>query len=160
MDFSFSMPTFLVVLGLVLLTLEVAVFGFGTLFLVFIAGGCVVTAALMSIGVLEHSYLVAAASTGIFSLLCGLVLWKPLRKMQASHQSPNDQPNVFSDVRFTLADDISEEKSSKHQYSGIEWNVVPGKGVGPIEAGTEVEVVKTAVGKLHVQPVVKGDSSE
>lgn len=153
MDVIVSMPTFLIIVSLILLTLEVAVFGFGTLFLVFIASGCAITAALIYMGVLEDSYLAAAASTGVFSLLSAVALWKPLRNMQASHQSPNDQPNVFSGVRFTLANSISSDKSSKHRYSGIEWNVVPGDGTESIEAGTEVEVVKTSVGKLHVKPV-------
>ncbi len=159
MDFIVSMPTFLIIVSLILLTLEVAVFGFGTLFLVFIASGCALTAALMYIGIIEDSYLAAAASTGLLSLLSGVALWKPLRKMQASHQSPDDQPNVFSGVRFTLADTISSDNFSKHRYSGIEWNVVPGDGVSTIEAGTEVEVVKTSVGKLHVIPVAAPQQS-
>lgn len=153
MEFITSMPTLLMIVSLILLTLEVAVFGFGTLFLVFIACGCALTAGLMYFGVIGQSYLSAAAATGILSLLSGLALWQPLRKMQANQQSPDDQPNVFSDVRFTLASDISNEQSSKHQYSGIEWSVVPGDGVTAISAGTEVAVVKTSVGKLHVKPL-------
>jgi hypothetical protein len=46
-----SLATILAVLGVILGILEIAVFGFGTVFLLFVAIGCLLTAFLMFLGV-------------------------------------------------------------------------------------------------------------
>lgn len=149
-----SLATSLAVLGVILGILEIAVFGFATVFLLFIAIGCLLTAFLMFLGVLDQTFLAAAISVALISSVSAALLWKPLKRLQSSQQNPSDQPNAFAGLRFTLVDDLPPGGSFTHKYSGIEWKVA--KSVEDNELwskGVEVEVVKTNVGKMWVKRI-------
>ncbi|VUD52929.1 hypothetical protein TDB9533_01732 [Thalassocella blandensis] len=148
-----SMPTLLAVTGLALAAIEIAVFGFGTIFLIFLSIGFLVSSLLMFFGVIPESIFAAAGSVGISSLIAAVVLWKPMRDLQANHQSPQDQPNVFKGLTFHIGEELAKGNTISHKYSGIEWKLILEGEQEVLAAGTEVEVVKTAVGKMHVKPV-------
>lgn len=150
MDAIVSLPTLLAILGLALAAMEIAIFGFGTVFLLFFSIGLLTTSGLMFVGVLPETWISAAASVGVVSLIAALLLWKPLRAMQADHQSPDDQPNVFSGLSFRLSETLTHNSQVKHRYSGIDWLLVLEDEKAELPVGTEVEVVKTGVGKMHV----------
>ena len=146
-----SLASLLAIIGVSLGILEIAILGFGTVFLLFIAIGCLVTAVLMFFGALPDTYLVAAIAVAIISSVAALLLWKPLKKMQDKQQNPDDQPNVFSGLKFRLDADLAPNTSFTHRYSGIDWRVnKEDEDSETWPAGTEVEVVKTAVGKMWV----------
>lgn len=147
-----SLPTFLAIAGLVLAAVEIAIFGLGTIFLIFISIGLLLTSGLMFVGVLPETFLVAAASVGVCSLLSMAVLWKPLRALQSNQQSHDDQPNVFSGLTFNLEQELTKGATVKHKYSGVEWKLVLEGDQEVLPAGTEVEVIKSSVGKMHVKP--------
>lgn len=153
MESLMTLPTFLAIISLLLIIVEIAIFGFGTLFLLFLALGCMFTAGLMYLGLLDQTMLNAAVSTGLLSLAAGALLWRPIKKLQTSTQSLDNQPNVFAGVSFTLASDLVKGQDSFHRYSGIDWKLVLDDGWENLPAGTEVEVCKTAVGKLYVRPL-------
>ncbi len=149
--FLSDLPTWLALIALVLVITEVAVFGFGTLFLIYAAIGCIVTAVLMYIKVLPEAIHVAVMSVAIFSLVSAALLWKCLKQLQRAQRSPADQPNVFKGLKFRLAQDLQAENSVVHRYSGIEWQIFLAAGEPPLAAGTEVEVIKTEVGRMIVK---------
>ena len=154
-DLAISYPTWLTIVGVSLVILEFVVFGFGTLFLLFIALGCFFTALILYVGLLEPALLPVSISVGIFSLLATAVLWKPMRTFQNTQQSPEIQPNAFAGVKFRLSADLAVNTGATdvvmQRYSGIEWEVeLFDKSDELIAAGTEVEVKRASVGKLYV----------
>ncbi|WP_188151186.1 NfeD family protein [Teredinibacter waterburyi] len=154
-DLVISYPTWLTIVGVSLVILEFVVFGFSTLFLLFIALGCFVTALILYVGILEPALLPISISVGIFSLLATALLWKPMRKFQNSQQSPEIQPNAFAGVKFRLSADLAANAGVTdvvtQRYSGIEWDLeLFDEHEELIVAGTEVEVKRAAVGKLYV----------
>ncbi len=150
-----SLPAFLAIVGLALAAIEIAVFGFGTIFLIFLSVGFIVTSVLMYFGLVPQTLVYAALSVGILSLLATFILWKPMRNLQSSHQSPDDQPNVFPGLTFQIQSELTKGQPIPHRYSGIEWNLILEGEQDRLPAGTEVEVVKTAVGKMHVRPLTQ-----
>jgi membrane protein implicated in regulation of membrane protease activity len=153
MEALISFPTALVVLGLVLLTVEIVILGFGTLFLVFIGLACFGTALLQAIGVLPESMLASFASVAIQSLLFAVALWKPIRAMQDKQQDVDSQPNSLEGLSFILSEDLAPGAHIVHRYSGVDWKVYLNAGISQaLTAGTEVEAVKTQVGKMYVEP--------
>lgn len=150
---AISLATVLAVIGVSLGILEIAVFGFGTVFLLFIAIGCLLSSLLLYTGLLAESLLTASLSVAVISASAALLLWKPLKKLQSNHQSPEQQPNAFAGLTLTLAADLRPGESVRQRYSGVEWQVFKADNDDQVLAkGSEVEVVKTGVGKMWVQP--------
>lgn len=141
-----NFATLLVVLGIALLVLEVGVFGFSLLILLFIGIACILSGILMAIGIVPQTMLVAFASVALFTLVLAFTLWKPLKKLQDSGGN-KDVKGDFIGHSFTLASPISATQTSLHRMSGVDWKV---KSAAPIAAGTEVEVVKVEVGEITV----------
>ena len=151
-------PVLLALIGILLLIVEFAVFGFSSLFLVFISSACFTTAILQKIGLLPQDLFVSSISVALFSALFGFLLWKPLRKMQDQQQPEQNQPNSINGLQFRLAGDIGPLSPGKHLYSGIEWVVELDEGLATtLPAGTSVVVSRSTVGKLFVRPA---DSEE
>lgn len=151
---NISLATVLAVIGVSLGILEIAVLGFGTVFLLFIAIGCLLSAFLMFAGLIEQTFLIAALSVAIISSASAVLLWKPLKRLQTNQQNPEQQPNAFSGLKFHLEHDMPPGGSFIHRYSGVEWKVSKMTEDNETWAkGSEVEVVKTGVGKMWVQRV-------
>lgn len=146
--FTENFHTLLIVLGFGLLALEVAVFGFSVFILFFVGLACIVTGALVGLGVLPGSVVAACAAVAFFSVVFAVTLWQPLKKMQNS-AAPHDVQNDFIGHSFVLAGDVSATQLSSHRHSGVDWKV---RAIAPIAAGTLVQVVKVEVGVLTVVP--------
>ena len=144
-----NMAEFLLVIGLLLLVLEVLVLGFSTFFLFFLGVGCIGT------GLLFFSTLIAVDSTNaligvaIISSISALLLWQPLKRMQ-NNVDTKPVTNDFIGHRFRLAQDLEQNGTVDHQYSGINWKV---SSDAPLKQGTDVEGVEVGVGKMKVQQV-------
>ena len=145
--YSDYIPQFLLVAGLVVLTIEVAVLGFSTFLLFFVGIGCLLTSALMYLGVLDSSMLTAAIAVGIISAISALALWQPLKRLQ-SQQETKPVKQDFIGHSFLLSTDIDQNTPGKYRYSGIEWDVY---GNTQLSKGTRVSVVALEVGKFFVE---------
>lgn len=146
-------PVILTVIGIVLIGVEIAVFGFGTMFLLFFALACFGTAILQFVGILPESLLFSLLSIAVMSAIFAGLLWKPIKKMQNTHQSKDEQPSSFTGLSFRLASNISASETSEHSYSGVVWQVLLSEELNTeIEAGTTVVVTKAGVGKFYVKP--------
>lgn len=144
--FTENFYTLMIVLGFGLLVLEVAVFGFSVFILFFIGLACIVTGALIGIGVLPASIVAACAGVAVLTVAFAVMLWKPLKKMQNSgitHEVKGD----FIGHSFVLAGAVSPKQFCSHRMSGVDWQV---RANTAITAGTLVEVVKVEVGELTV----------
>ncbi len=144
--YSQYMPQLLLVLGLVLLTVEVVVLGFSTFMLFFLGLGCVLTAGLMYINVLEHSFLTAVITVSIFTAISAALLWQPLKRLQGKTEHKPVQQD-FIGHEFVLTSDVSTTKAGSYRYSGIEWAVY---GTSDLIVGTRVKVETLEVGKFVV----------
>ncbi|NVJ61361.1 MAG: NfeD family protein [Gammaproteobacteria bacterium] len=154
MEALITLPNLLLVIGIVLITLEVVVFGFSTIFLVFIGLACFTSAILMWANVIDESFIHSASSIAVFTFAYALLLWRPLGKLQSEQQDPNNQPNTMKGMQFRLAETVSATQTGVYRYSGIDWKVELAPEVNvTLEAGTAVEVTKAEVGKLLVKPV-------
>jgi membrane protein implicated in regulation of membrane protease activity len=139
----------MLIAGLVLLGIEIAILGFSTFVLFFVGIAALLTSLLLFIGLLPDSPLVALLSTAILTAIAAALLWKPLKNMQTKSK-PQATTNDLVGHRFVLSDAISKEQPGSYQYSGIQWKLISEQ---PLEAGTEVEVVKTDVGVFFVSGI-------
>jgi len=146
--FTDNFYTLLIVLGFGLLVIEVAVFGFAVFILFFLGLACIVSGALIGIGVLPGSVVAACASVAFFTVVFAVTLWNPLKRMQNSgttHEVKGD----FIGHSFVLDAAVSPTLYSAHRLSGVDWKV---RAETPINAGTFVQVVRVEVGELTVAP--------
>lgn len=146
-----DLPTVLALIALALVIFEVVFFGFGTLFLIYAAIGCIVTSLAMYVGLLPPTIMTAVLSVALIAGISALSFWTSLKKLQQSKRPIEDQPNVFSGVKFRLLEDLGANECVRHRYSGIEWDVYLDSTEECLPAGTEVVVIKTAVGQLIVK---------
>ncbi|REG83164.1 NfeD family protein [Marinomonas pollencensis] len=140
--------SFLVV-GLILLVIEVAVLGFSTFVLFFVGLAAMVTGGLLFLTVLPDNGLGALFSTGVFTLVFALFLWRPLKQMQRN-VSPKKAQGDLVGHQFVLQEAVSPRLSPSYHYSGVRWNLISDT---LIEAGTRVEVIEAEVGAFHIKAV-------
>ena len=139
-----NLPQALLLIGLICLVIEVAVFGFSTFFLFFFGCSAIATAILLWIGILPASLMAAITSLAVVTAIFAAVMWQPLKKLQ----EPTKVTSDLIGVSFSLTEDISPAQPGRHKYSGIEWQVT---SQDAIDKGTMVEVVAVQVGVLTVK---------
>ena len=140
------MAQVLIVIGLVLMIIEVAIIGFATFVLFFVGIASVATGMLMMLNIVPETWAVAAAVTGVLTLLIAAVLWAPLKKLQ-TQQDDRRVNHDFNDHEFILDNDVDHQGLTEYAYSGIVWRL---KSESPISAGTRVHIVRSEVGVLWV----------
>lgn len=142
-------------LGFALMAAEVLVFGFTTIIFLFAGLGALTAGLLMMAGVLPETWIAGTACFGIATGVFGVILWKPLQKLQ-NEQPQKEQSSDFDGLEFVLPADISTTLPGKYRYSGIDWKVEidSGSGKDSIKKGERVVVVSTRVGVFQV--VAKG----
>lgn len=149
------MPAFWMTLGLILLAVEILVMGFTTMVLIFAGLGAIATGALMSIGVLPHTWTAGLAGFGIASGVAGVLLWKPFRRIQESSASARQSGGDFIGLEFVIGQAISSSQHGSHRYSGINWRVEldASSDAQTLAVGTRVRVIAVDVGVFRVVPV-------
>lgn len=139
----------LMVLGLALLAVEVLILGFATFVLFFIGLAALSTGLMMYLGLLGQDMFSALASLAVLSALFALLLWKPLKNMQAKGKPVQVQSDLIGH-QFAVTEALQPGKSFEYRYSGIAWQV---HSQQHLTAGQTVQVVKVSVGRLDVAPV-------
>ncbi|MFQ3235534.1 MAG: hypothetical protein ACI9C4_001093 [Paraglaciecola sp.] len=137
----------LIALGLIMLAMEILIFGFATFVLFFVGLAAVISGALIYMGVVPDTMSGALLSVGLGTVLLAAVLWQPLKNLQTKV----DTKKVTNDLvghTFTLRVDISPHQQSVYHYSGIDWRLTSDQ---VLTAGTEVEVVEVEVGQFKVK---------
>lgn len=142
---------FWIALGFALMAAEVLVFGFTTIIFLFAGLGALTAGLLMMAGVLPETWIAGTACFGITTGIFGVLLWKPLQKMQNA-KPQKEQSSDFDGLEFVLLADISATSPGKYRYSGIDWKVEidSGSGADRLNKGERVVVVSTRVGVLQV----------
>jgi membrane protein implicated in regulation of membrane protease activity len=136
----------LMVLGILALIIEVAVLGLSTFVLLFLGLSLFLSGVLISLTLLPDTLTSALWSNVLLTSLFTVVLWKPLKRMQNKVDS-SPVNSDFAQLQFELAQDVSAEGLTTHQYSGITWQL---KSEQPILAGSMVKVFKKEVGVMWV----------
>lgn len=134
---------------------EVLLFGFTTIIFLFAGLGALTSGLLMMAGVLPETWIAGTACFGITTGGFGVLLWKPLQKMQNA-KPQKKQSSDFDGLEFALPSDISAASPGKYRYSGIDWKVEidSSSGADRLSKGERVVVVSTRVGIFQV--VAKG----
>jgi membrane protein implicated in regulation of membrane protease activity len=99
------------------------------------------------VGVIPDTWLSAMLSTGLFTGLSAVLLWKPLKKMQTQVDTTKVKGDLVGH-RFILVEDVAPGLTPEHHYSGINWKLVANEYLG---AGTKVEVTQVDVGVFHIK---------
>lgn len=140
-------------LGFLLLAIEAIVLGLSTGVVLFAGFGAIITGGLIWIGWLPHGLQWGIASFGISSSLITLLLWRPLRALQAQGADPQrDSSSDLIGHRFRLQQTISVTEPGETHYSGISWRVEidADSPEQQIEAGTLVSVKSVGAGRFGV----------
>ncbi|NRA55002.1 MAG: NfeD family protein [Gammaproteobacteria bacterium] len=138
-----------IVLGLILLTIEVTVFGFSTFVLFFVGIATIITGGLIAAELVPATVLASLLTTAVVSLVVALVSWRPLK----SFQNDVEVTKVDNDMvghRFFLSEDLSVGRTVNHRYSGIDWQLQAKENLA---LGTHVSIVEVKVGILVVSKV-------
>ena len=132
------------VLGIIALIVEVAVLGFGSIVLFFVGLSLCISGTLMMLDILAPTMTMALWSNALLTGTLAVVLWKPLKRMQATRK-PDKINSDFARDAFVLEQDVHLDGKATHRYSGIDWKL---KSKLPLKAGTRVVVDHTEVGVM------------
>ncbi|GGW75797.1 NfeD family protein [Alteromonas halophila] len=143
-----SLPHLLLGIGLVLLIIELLM-GFSTVLLLTLGLSFLVTSGLMFAGELDHEWLRAVYSIAVVSVLLTIVLWRPIKKLQADRE-PNEVKSDWIGTTFDLESDVSPGQPGTARFSGVNWQV---RANAPLAKGQQVKIVKVEVGTLYVDAV-------
>lgn len=91
--FTENLSNVLIAAGIGALIVDMVFFGFGTFILIFLGGSLLISGLAMLIGILPNTVDAALWSNAILTTILGVVLWKPLRRIQnrnGSKQITND----------------------------------------------------------------------
>lgn len=145
---------FWIALGFILLALEVLVFGFATIVMLFAGLGAITSGLLMKAGVLPETWTAGIACFGLSTGLYSVLLWKPLQRIQANSVPQQKQSSDLIGLDFILEQDITTTQSGTTKYSGISWRVEIDKdaGVESINKGQRVVVTSLDAGLFRIKP--------
>ena len=146
--FVISIPQILLIVGILLLVAEIIFFGFATFVLFFVGISMLLVGAAMTIGLLPTDLMTAIFSVSIIAIVSAAVLWKYLKRLQSTKWNKKIEVGLVG-YEFKLDVDIIPDKSVKHFYSGIEWDVI---SEDRIKKNTPLRVIQVEVGKLTVKP--------
>ena len=146
--FVISIPQILLIVGILLLVAEIIFFGFATFVLFFVGIAMLIVGAAMTIGLLPTDLMTAIFSVSILAIVSAAVLWKYLKRLQSTKWNKKIEVGLVG-YEFKLDVDIGPDKSVKHFYSGIEWDVI---SEDKIKKNTPLRVILVEVGKLTVKP--------
>jgi membrane protein implicated in regulation of membrane protease activity len=150
MDWAFNnLAESLLILGILLLAIEIAVLGFSTFVLFFVGCAAVVTSGLLYVGLVPDTLLAAMLSTGVLTALSAVLLWKPLKNMQAKVDTTKAKGDLVGHS-FVLVEDVAPELTPVYRYSGIDWKLIASEH---LVSGTKVEVIEADVGVFHIKAV-------
>lgn len=142
-----NLSNVLIATGIGALIVDMVFFGFGTFILIFLGGSLLISGLAMLVGILPSTMDAALWSNAILTAILGVLLWKPLRRIQNKNGS-KQITNDFASDPFVLKQDVDIQGLTEHMYSGVRWKL---RSHQPISQGTLVEVVKVEVGSLWVK---------
>lgn len=150
---SNNFPGFWIALGFALLAMEVLVFGFSTIILLFAGIGAIATGLLMTVGVLAETWTAGLSCFGIATGISSALLWQPMKRLQNGSVSKSGLSSDFIGIDFILNEDVSVTKPGKHPYSGVEWRVEIDKNSeqDSFVKGDRVEVTSVDAGVFRVK---------
>jgi len=147
-NFQLPLEHWLFIIGIALLVIEIAFFGFATFVLFFVGIAMLIIGALMAFGVLPVGIDIAIGAVSLLSISGAVLLWKPMKKIQSSKEAAKVEVG-FVGHRFQVQTDIAPDLPGTYTYSGIAWTVVSDTS---IQRFTQVQVIKADVGQFTVTP--------
>jgi inner membrane protein len=142
---------FWIATGFALLAAEVLLFGFTTIIFLFAGLGAIVTGIAMMSGLLPETWAAGIACFGISTGVSGMLLWRPLKKMQDSSTPERKQASDLIGYEFVLQQDVTSVQPGQHRYSGVDWRVELDAGAGEkLDAGQRVKVTSIDAGVFRV----------
>ena len=147
-NFQLPLEHWLFIIGIGLLVIEIAFFGFATFVLFFVGIAMLIVGALMAFGALPVGIDIAIGAVSLLSISGAVLLWKPMKKIQSSKEAAKVEVG-FVGHRFQVQTDIAPDLPGTYTYSGIAWTVVSDTA---IQRFTQVQVIKADVGQLTVMP--------
>ena len=147
-------PQFWLLCGFILLAIEATAFGFTSGVLLFAGAGALLTAALMTVGLVPIDWSAGVTSFALLSGISAGLLWQPLKRLQRETPDERNTSSDFVGHAFELSEEITKTKPGVTRYSGVEWKVkIDGHetDVQSIAQGRRVIVTSIDVGCFHVK---------
>ncbi len=146
----------LLVTLLCLLTLPFAVPGLLEVMMA-LAIAAALNALLLWLEVLPNETAIILVSLALSTLVCAVLLWKPLRRLQKSGETITENPAIsdFVGSQIFLSAPVSKQHPSQIEFSGVHWQVrlSPDSPVDELPAGAAVKIITASVGCLVVGPL-------
>jgi len=120
------------------LVLELSVLGFSGV-LLFFAIACGVTGIFVSLGLITR-WPFAVLSVGILSVICALVLWKPLKKFQGPAQVKDTSSDMIGQI--VPVSEAVTKLGGAVRHSGINWQarLAVDATIETLDVGLRVEI--------------------
>ena len=142
-------PELLICIGIGLMVIEAVMFGFGTLYLLFVGLACFVSAAGIHWQWFAPTFENVFICLSISTLALTALLWRPLQVLRhPKTEAPQKSHSDFVGLQFQLTEANQKEVS----YSGIRWQLVH-DSTQLLAAGDTVEVIDVQVGQFVVKKV-------
>jgi inner membrane protein len=143
-----------VTVGGLFLLVEGLIMGFSSGAFLFLGIGAWATALLLYAG-MDLSWQQQILAFAVSTALAVLSLWKIFKTMHSKNTTQDNTSSDMIGMELTMKTDVSTAEAGTLSWSGITWKVFLAPSVKPgttITAGSSVEVVGVAVGKLTVKP--------
>ncbi len=151
-----SFASILLLIALIcLISLPFAVPGLLEL-LLSLAIAAALNALLLWLDVLPNEGTIVLVSMAISTLVCAVLLWKPLRRLQKNGENIAENPAIsdFVGTQLFLTAPLTKQHPSQIEFSGVHWQVrlSPDSAVDELPEGAAVKIVTATVGCLVVVP--------
>jgi len=139
--------------GVLLLILEVIIFGFGAGFFLFAGIGALITGLLIGAGVAEVSFDQSLLLFSITSVISTAILWPFFKKFQTPQKSQGNGTDYVGQT-FILSNPLHRATLSDQRFVGTNWktSLDPLAEVDELAPGQLVRIVSAEVGRLVVTP--------
>ncbi len=142
---------FYIVLGVILITAEVLIFGMSVFWFLFIGIGAIV-AAIAAWLIPDISWLIATGTFVIASATIAGLLYVPLKRWQ---QKPGAMPSSSDAIGQTVdvLTEITADKAGSVNWSGATWSAKLASDSEPLKEGETAEITKASGIVLFVRKV-------
>ncbi len=151
--FSLNQASLWITLGISAMIIDLLIFGFSTLVLLFLGIGGIVTGIAMALGVIPENAIAGFACMGITSGIVGALLWSPMKNLQSGDKPKSGHSSDFLGLRFQLDADLTADSNIHYRYSGVDWvlKLAPDSERIAIPKGSTVIVVALSPGIFMVK---------
>ncbi|MDD1783212.1 activity regulator of membrane protease YbbK [Enterovibrio sp. ZSDZ35] len=151
-----------IIVGMILLIVEIWLFGLSTIILLALGIAAIITGGLVWFGVLSETMTTVITGSGVGAGVLTLILWGPMKRAQVITKRDYNIHSDLMGLEFTLESTLDIQTPTIVRYSGVSWKLVLSNKCrdAVLEPGSTVKVVGVDVGKFFVEPKPQDSAAE